>query len=200
MRDLLIATNNAGKVREYGGLLSSLPVRLRSLSEYGIETDVAETGQTFEENAAIKATGYAKLSGVLTLADDSGLCIDRLGGSPGVRSARYAGEHASDADRILKVLSELTGVPADVRTARFVCVIALSDPDGKIIASVDGTCKGTITDRSRGTSGFGYDPIFLPDGFDKTFGELEADVKDQISHRANAALKIIPFLRGFFNI
>lgn len=198
MRDLLIATNNEGKVREYARLLSGLPFRLRSLSEFGIKTDVDETADTFEENAVIKAAAYAKLSSTPTLADDSGLCIDRLEGAPGVRSARYAGEQATDADRILKVLSELNGVAIRDRTARFVCVIALSNSDGKIVTSVEGRCEGVITDSPNGTNGFGYDPIFIPDGFDRTFGELDANVKDQISHRANAALKIIPFLRGFF--
>ena len=200
MGELLIATNNAGKLREYAELLSDLAIELRGLRDYGIDVDVDETGEIFEQNAALKASTYASLAGIPTLADDSGLCIDRLNGAPGVRSARYAGERATDADRISKVLSELNGVHDADRTARFICVIALADADGKIVASANGSCEGKITGGPRGTSGFGYDPIFLPDGFDKTFGELDAQTKNQISHRANAAVKIIPFLRGFFNI
>jgi len=200
MDELLIATNNAGKLREYAELLSDLAIELRGLSDFGIDVDVEETGETFEQNAALKASTYAALAGVPILADDSGLCIDHLSGAPGVRSARYAGVHATDADRISKVLSELNGVHDADRTARFICVIALADADGKIVASANGSCEGKITGGPRGASGFGYDPIFLPDGFDKTFGELDAQTKNQISHRANAAVKIIPFLRGFFNI
>ena len=200
MGELLIATNNAGKLREYAELLSDLAIELRGLSDFGIDVDVEETGETFEQNAALKASTYAALAGVPILADDSGLCIDHLSGAPGVRSARYAGVHATDADRISKVLSALNGVHNTDRTARFICVIALADAGGKIVASANGSCEGKITGGPRGTSGFGYDPIFLPDGFDKTFGELDAQTKNQISHRANAAVKIIPFLRGFFNI
>lgn len=198
MAHLLIATNNAGKLSELRNILGELPINLLTLSDLEIVEDIAETGNTFEENAAIKAAGFARLAKLPTLADDSGLAIDSLDGRPGIFSARYAGENASDEDRIRKVLSEMEA--AQTRTARFVSATALSDADGNIIASVEGTCEGTIIDEPRGASGFGYDPIFLPDGFDKTFAELDAETKNRISHRGNALSKIIPFLRGFFDI
>lgn len=198
MADLLIATNNAGKLSELRNILGELPINLFTLSDLEIVEDIAETGNTFEENAAIKATCFARLAKMPTLADDSGLAIDCLDGRPGIFSARYAGENASDEDRIRKVLSEMKA--AQTRTARFVSVTALSDADGNIIASVEGICEGTIIDEPRGASGFGYDPIFLPDGFAKTFAELDAETKNQISHRGIALSKILPFLRGFFDI
>jgi XTP/dITP diphosphohydrolase len=198
MPELLIATNNAGKLKEYRAIIACLPLTLLTLADVGITVDVPETGATFAENAAIKAREYARLASIPTLADDSGLSIDYLGGRPGVLSARYAGESATDRDRIDKVLSEMSG--AKNRSARFVCVAALADDTGAIVASVNGTCEGTLTIEPRGLSGFGYDPIFLPAGFDKTFAELDPEAKNRISHRANAALKIIPFLQGFFDI
>lgn len=196
MSSLLVATNNAGKLREISSIIADPSITLLTLSDVGITSDIEETGQTFEENSAMKAAAYARRAGLLTLADDSGLVIDHLGGGPGVRSARYAGEGASDADRIEKVLGEMKG--STTRTARFICVVTLSNPAGKIVESVGGRCEGTIVDVPRGSFGFGYDPIFLPDGFDKTFGELDAETKNRISHRAIALAKIIPFLRGFF--
>ena len=198
MSKLLIATNNTGKLRELHDLLDELRLTIVGLSDVGVDINVAETGTSFEENAALKASGYARLASIPTLADDSGLVIDHLDGRPGVYSARYAGEDATDEKRVKKVLNEMRR--ARERTARFVCVTALADADGRIVASVKGTCEGTITDEARGSYGFGYDPIFLPDGLDKTFAEIDADIKNRISHRANAVLKIIPFLRGFFNI
>jgi XTP/dITP diphosphohydrolase len=198
MPQLLIATNNAGKLRELQDMLSVLELTVVGLREIGINVDIAETGTTFEANAVIKASEYARLAGIPTLADDSGLVIDHLGGRPGVHSARYAGETATDEDRLQKVLVEMKD--ASERTARFVCVTALADAVGRVVASVSGTCEGIITQRPRGLSGFGYDPIFLPKGFDKTFAEIDSETKNRISHRANAVAKIIPFLRGFFNI
>jgi len=198
MPELLIATNNAGKLAEYRAILACLRLTLLSLTDVGITVDVPETGTTFDENAAMKATEYARLTSLPTLADDSGLVIDHLGGRPGIYSARYAGEDATDRDRIDKVLAEMTSA-AD-RSARFVCVAALADSSGEIIASVNGTCEGVLTTEPRGSSGFGYDPIFLPADFDKTFAELDPETKNRISHRQNAALKIIPFLQGFFDI
>jgi XTP/dITP diphosphohydrolase len=198
MSELLIATNNAGKVKELESLLGGLPITLRSLSDLGITTEVDETGSTFDENAALKAVSYASIAGVPTLADDSGLVIDHLDGRPGVHSARYAGARASDSDRVRKVLAEMKD-DRD-RSARFVCVAALADSSGSLVTSVEGICEGSVVDVPRGSSGFGYDPIFLPAGFDKTFAELDLETKNRISHRAQAIVKIIPFLRGFFDI
>lgn len=198
MNKLLIATNNPGKLSEFARLLEGLPVTLCGLAYFGISDEAEETGATFEENAAIKAAFYARASGVPALADDSGLVIDQLNGEPGVRSARYAGINATDTDRIEKVLSEMTD--GRDRSARFVCVCALADPTGNIVHVTDGTCEGSMALAPRGTNGFGYDPIFLPDGFGQTFGELTSDLKHSVSHRARAVKKMIPFLRGFFKI
>jgi XTP/dITP diphosphohydrolase len=196
--DLLIATNSRGKLDEFAQLLGRLPLSLRDLRYYGINVAVDETGATFAENAAIKASSYAKLAGVPALADDSGLVIDYLKGEPGVQSARYAGESATDRDRIEKILSQMCD--ADIRTARFVCVASFADERGDLIYSATGICEGTIALAPRGENGFGYDPIFVPKGFGRTFGELTLDVKQKISHRALAIAKIIPFLHGFFKI
>ncbi len=194
MTTLLVATHNKGKLREYKELLRDLPVRLVYLDEVGIQEDVPETGSTFEENAVQKATAYARLSGLLTLADDSGLEVDALGGRPGVHSARYAGPNASDDDRIRKLLAELEGVPPERRTARFRCVIAVASPEGDVIIA-QGTVEGVIADAPRGDHGFGYDPIFyLPDR-GCTMAELPPEEKNRISHRARAAEAIKPRLR-----
>ncbi|HYJ90241.1 MAG TPA: XTP/dITP diphosphatase [Pyrinomonadaceae bacterium] len=200
MANLLIATNNRGKMAEFGRLLDELPFDLHDLSSIGITDEIEETGETFAKNAAIKASGYAKMSGALTLADDSGLVIDYLKGEPGVRSARYAGEGASDGDRIEKVLSQMRDVETDRRTARFVCVVALADTNGKVVHSTEGVCEGRIAFEPKGKNGFGYDPIFMPSGFDQTFAELTSAVKNEISHRALAVKKMIPYLQGFFHI
>lgn len=198
MPDLLIATINDGKLRELRHLIGQLPLTLVRLSDIGIDAEIAEIGSTFAENATIKAEGYARLASMPTLADDSGLVIDSLDGRPGVHSARYAGDNATDPERVKKVLTEMKDMT--VRTARFICVAALADTTGQIIASVEGTCEGKIIREPLGDSGFGYDPIFLPNGFDKTFAELDPETKNRISHRADAVSKIIPFLRGFFKI
>jgi len=198
MTELLIATNNRGKLAEFARLLDGLTLTLRDLSYFGIADEVEETGATFAENAAIKSAFYARLSGVPSLADDSGLVVDHLDGAPGVRSARYAGNSATDADRVEKVLWEMTD--AQDRSARFVCVCALADAGGNIMHVTQGTCEGSIANAPRGSNGFGYDPIFLPEGYGQTFGEVGSDIKHSISHRAHAVKKMIPFLRGFFKI
>ncbi len=146
----------------------------------------SETGASFAENATIKAKGYAGKSGLLTLADDSGLEVAALGGAPGIQSARYAGEGASDQDRINLLLSNLRSVPTEKRTARFVCVIALALPDGNVHLFT-GECGGTIIFEARGTNGFGYDPVFYMPELGKTMAELSDDLKNQVSHRARAA-------------
>lgn len=199
-RRLLIATHNRGKVEELERILARLDIRIVCLSDIGIKAEIEETGETFRENASIKASGYSRLAGIPTLADDSGLVVDYLNGRPGVHSARYAGENASDAERIEKILSEVHHAKDEERGARFVCAISVSDETGNIAETVEGVCEGMIVGAPRGSNGFGYDPIFQPSGFDRTFGELDPEIKDNISHRARAVAKIIPFLQGFFNI
>ena len=186
MIKLLVATNNPGKVREYEELLVGLPLEVTFPAHEGIALEVEESGATFEENARLKALAYARASGLVTLADDSGLEVDALGGAPGVWSARYAGAGASDADRYQKLLDALTGVPQGQRTARFHCVVALARPDGTV-RTAEGRCEGQIGWAPRGEHGFGYDPVFIVDGFDgQTMAELVPEVKNRISHRARA--------------
>jgi len=191
---LLIATHNRGKLREYRHLLEDLPVDLTYLDDVGIQEDVPETGSTFEENAVQKARAYAAMSGMLTLADDSGLEVDALNGAPGVRSARYAGPHAGDQERIDKVLRALAGLPPQKRQARFRCVIAVATPEGEVYTA-EGTVEGVIVERPRGNHGFGYDPIFLLPDRGQTMAELPPEEKNRISHRARAAAAIKPTLR-----
>ncbi len=196
MAKLLIATNNPGKVREYQELLADLPVPVEITfpAQEGLMLEVDESGETFGENARIKAISYARVSGRLTLADDSGLEVDALDGAPGVHSARYAGPNASDADRYRKLLDALAQVPPGQRSARFRCVVALALPDGTT-HTADGTCQGEIGFAPRGGHGFGYDPIFIVEGHGgRTMAELPPDLKNQISHRARAVMNLRPTL------
>lgn len=195
---LLIATTNPGKVRELSELFSGLAVRLRSLSDFPNLPEVEETGATFEENAIIKVGTYSKLTGSWTLADDSGLEVEALGGAPGVYSARYGGKDASYSERMARLLSELEATGDHARRARFVCVIALANPVGEEIQTFTGECKGTIAYSPRGSGGFGYDPIFVPEGYTQTFGEMSSNAKQHLSHRARAAVKTYDFLRTTF--
>lgn len=195
-RTLLLATFNQGKLRELRELLAELPLHICDLNTFPSIQPVPETGETFLENARLKAIGYSKQTKLLTLADDSGLEVDALDGAPGVRSARYSHEGASDADRTSKLLSELSGVRAAERTARFVSVIAIADQDGQIIHVSKGACEGRVADAPKGSGGFGYDPIFIPAGLDQTFAELQPEVKNRISHRARAFAGAYQFLRG----
>jgi XTP/dITP diphosphohydrolase len=183
---LLIATHNRGKLIEYQAMLADLPVELVTLDDVGIRDDVPETGTTFAENARLKALAYARASGLLTLADDSGLEVDALGGEPGVRSKRYAGENTSDAERNAFLLAKLRDVPAGKRTARFRCAIAIATPDGKLWEA-EGTCEGEIAFDARGTNGFGYDPIFHVAERGVRMAELATAEKNRVSHRARAA-------------
>jgi XTP/dITP diphosphohydrolase len=185
---LLLATNNAGKVKEYRSLLQGIPFELVTPKEMGNTMDVAETGATYRENARLKACSLAAQSGLLTLADDSGIEVDALNGEPGVVSARYAGENASNAERVDHLLSELKDVPKEKRTARFYCLIAIAQPNGTV-QFCDGECKGTIAFKPSGERGFGYDPIFYLPERGKTMAELPVEVKNQISHRGTAAQK-----------
>ena len=192
--ELLVATGNAGKLREIRALLNDLPITLLSLADFPAIEEVAETGSTFVENAALKAFGYARQSGVLTLADDSGLEVDALDRAPGVRSARYLGEHASYVERMDALLTALKAANDVARTARFVCALAIASEKQEMLYTTEGTCEGRIAYSPRGFGGFGYDPIFLPDGFTQTFGELPADIKNGISHRGRVLAKAHQFL------
>ncbi|HEV7375893.1 MAG TPA: RdgB/HAM1 family non-canonical purine NTP pyrophosphatase [Pyrinomonadaceae bacterium] len=194
--ELLIATTNKGKTSELRSLLSSLSLPLRSLAEFPEVADVAETGATFAENAILKARGYAKQTQLWTLADDSGLEVDALGGAPGVYSARYGGEGLTDADRVQRLLEALSQSGNADRHARFVCVIAIADPPGKIVNLSTGICEGTIAYAPRGANGFGYDPVFVPEGYEQSFGELTTAIKERISHRARALSGAHSFLRS----
>lgn len=183
---LLIATHNRGKLIEYQGLLAGLPLELVTLDDVGLRGDIEENGATFAENAWLKAIAYARRSNLLTLADDSGLEVDALGGEPGVRSKRYAGENKSDAERNAFLLNKLREVPREKRSARFRCAIALASPQGQAWES-QGTCEGEIIYAPRGTHGFGYDPIFYFPERGVTMAELPTAEKNKISHRARAA-------------
>jgi XTP/dITP diphosphohydrolase len=194
MKKLLIATNNPGKLAEYRELLAGLPVRLTSPADEGIDLDVEESGSSFQENAVLKARAFAEISGLPTLADDSGLEVMALDGAPGIHTSRYAGSDASDADRYRKLLKNLAGVAWERRQARFRCVIAIATPQGAL-ATVQGTVTGRIAFEPRGESGFGYDPVFYLPSHGKTMAELPNGIKNQISHRADAARKAIPVLR-----
>lgn len=194
--NLLLATNNEGKLREYQGLLKGIPFEIITLADQGITAEVAEIGKSFEENATLKATSLAAISGMLSLADDSGLEVDALGGEPGPLSHRYAGENATDADRVDFLLSKLKDVPEMQRTAQFRCVIAIAEPNGRV-ELCSGICRGFITAEPRGANGFGYDPIFLIPELGKTMAELTPDEKNLISHRARAAEKARELLVGW---
>jgi len=183
---LLIATHNRGKLKEYHELLAGLPYELLTLDDVGIRDDVEENGATFAENARLKALDYARQSGLLTLADDSGLEVDALGGEPGVRSKRYAGDGVSDAARNQFLLSKLRDVPRGKRGARFRCVIVIASPRGETWQA-DGRCEGEIIFEPRGTNGFGYDPLFLFPERGVTMAELPSEEKNRVSHRAKAA-------------
>jgi len=183
---LLIATRNEGKLIEVQQLLSDLPMRLISLNDFPKVKTIEETGSSFTENAALKAAGYAVQTGVCSLADDSGLEVDALGGAPGVLSARFAGEGASDRERVKRLLDELDSVDSAGRSARFVSAVAIASGDGEILNLSVGACPGRIAFTPRGLGGFGYDPIFVPQGSELSFGELTAQVKNRISHRAHA--------------
>lgn len=183
---LLVATHNRGKIREYRELLADLPLQVTYLDAEGITVEVAETGATFYDNALLKATSYARLTGLWTWADDSGLEVDALAGRPGVLSARYGGPGLSDRDRYLKLLDELAGVPDHERTARFHCVVAIALPDGRT-GTADGAVAGVILHAPRGEQGFGYDPVFYVPDRRATMAELPPEVKNAISHRGLTA-------------
>lgn len=182
---LLVATRNEGKLGELSELLGNVPFDLVSLADVGIDVDVEETGRTFEDNAVLKAETYRDLSGMLTLADDSGLEVDALGGEPGVHSARYAGPDATDADRVQLLLKNLESTPEAYLDAQFTCVIAIASPEQET-RLFPGSCQGRIIREPRGENGFGYDPVFLFPDLGLTMAELTSEQKNEISHRALA--------------
>ncbi len=191
--EFVLASRNQKKIKELRTILLSfgIDVKLRSLEDIGFTDEIDEDGNTFEENAVIKASCPAKL-GYIGIADDSGLCVDALGGAPGIYSARYSG--GDDNDNNKKVLSELQGVPYEQRTARYVCAMACVFPDGdKIVCT--GTVEGKILEEERGDGGFGYDPMFYYEPYGVTFGELEAERKNEVSHRYNAIKKLADELK-----
>jgi non-canonical purine NTP pyrophosphatase (RdgB/HAM1 family) len=183
---VLIATGNSGKFKEIAAELSGLGIEYRSLKDFPAVPECEETGKSFEENAVQKATFYAGHYKILTLADDSGLEVDALHGDPGVFSARYAGTPCNDQANNEKVIKELSGVPAEKRTARFRCAMALVDPNGKLLGTTQGTIEGIIIDLPRGKNGFGYDPHFFVPSLKKTTAEIPQEHKNQISHRGQA--------------
>ena len=199
IKEILVATGNPGKIVEIRAMLEA-DVQWLGLSDLPPMAEIAEDGTTFAENACKKALGYAQTTGLCTLADDSGLVVDALGGAPGVKSARFSGEKSKDADRTLidhrnieKTLELLKSVPAEKRTARFVCHLCLASPE-QVLIETEGTLEGLITDREIGQNGFGYDPIFFVPDLNKTVAQMTADEKNAISHRGNAIRKLKPLL------
>ncbi len=197
--ELLVATGNAGKLRELRQLLAGVPVTLLTLNDVEAGPEIEETGNTFEENASLKAIGYARRTGLLTIADDSGLAVDALSGAPGVLSARYGGDDLGYPEKIELLLDEIRNANAG-RRARFVCSIVLATPAGESLFTSRGLCEGRIAERSRGSLGFGYDPIFIPDGYDRTFAELPSDLKAEISHRAQAVKIFVRYFLDYIEV
>ena len=193
MATLILATRNSGKIKEIQYLLAGTSWQVRSCDVYEGCPEPEETGNTFVENALIKARAIAEYTGQITLADDSGLEVDALDGAPGIRSARYSGPDATDISNNALLLQNLSGLPDDRRTGRFRCAIAILTPDGRIWTT-SGTCEGHIGNKARGGGGFGYDPLFTPDGYNQTFGELDPNVKNSISHRGKAMQAACPLL------
>jgi len=193
---LVIATRNPGKLREYAALFADSPVVLRDLAGFPAAPEVAEDHTTYLGNARDKALSLARFTGLPALADDSGLEVDALDGEPGVRSARYAGNGATDHDNVALLLERLRGVPVERRQARFRCVIVVAQPSGALLTS-EGTCEGWITTEPRGCAGFGYDPVFYFPPAGRTFAEMEPDEKNRVSHRASACERLAPLLSAF---
>lgn len=195
MARLVIGTHNKKKLVELRDLLSDLPLDVVNMDAYPTITDVEETGETFEENARLKAVAYSQATGEWTIAEDSGLVVPALKGRPGVYSARYAGTHGDDAANNQKLLAELAPLPVDRRAAYYVCVAVLANPQGQVIQVAEGRCHGQIVEAPRGPGNFGYDPLFLVPEFHQTFGELSLRVKQALSHRARAINQLRPALR-----
>ncbi|AQU76018.1 XTP/dITP diphosphatase [Priestia megaterium] len=197
MREIIIATKNAGKVKDFETLFSPKGFKVKSLLDFPEIEDVEEMGVTFAENATLKAEAISSALNKPVIADDSGLAIDALNAEPGVYSARYAGENKDDNANIEKVLQKLNDVPFEKRTARFHCALAIAVP-GKRTEIVEGTCEGHILEEKRGENGFGYDPIFFVEKWRCSMAELTKEQKNQISHRANALKKLAPLIDAQF--
>ncbi|MFN2192667.1 MAG: RdgB/HAM1 family non-canonical purine NTP pyrophosphatase [Candidatus Promineifilaceae bacterium] len=198
-RTILVATHNQGKVTEYAEMMSGLNMNWMSLDDIGLIQEVEETGATFLANAQLKASEYAKMSGLLTLADDSGLVVDALEGAPGVKTARYGGAGLSSKERYEYLLAQLAGVAPQDRGARFVCVIAVAGADGRVLTTAKGRVEGFIALQAAGEGGFGYDPVFyLPDQ-DRTMAQLPPGVKHTLSHRGKALKAVEPRLKEILN-
>ena len=198
MLQMLAATTNKNKVREFLEILKDLDGKINIITQDAVPgfPEIEEDGSSFEENARKKAREASAYADMVAIADDSGLAVDALDGAPGIRSARYAGEGASDADRIAKLLKAMDGVSC--RSAKFVCSAAIAYR-GEDVATFTGEIRGTIAEKPSGTNGFGYDPIFIPEGFNKTFAELSREEKNSISHRGRAMRKAADFLREEFS-
>lgn len=194
MQKLVVATKNAGKLKEVKALLANYPFYVLSLADFPDLPEIAETGLNFAENAGIKATAVAEHTGLMALGDDSGLEVDFLDGAPGVFSARFAGEDADDRLNNQMLLSLLAGVPLEQRTARFRCVMALAIPGDRQVYFTEGTCPGLIGDEPVGEQGFGYDPIFILPEKGLTLAQLDLETKNQVSHRAQALKKAVALL------
>lgn len=194
---LLLATTNTKKLKEIGEILADFSVQCLNLRDFPDLRPVEETGGTFEENAKIKALGYAGQTGVLTLGEDSGICCDALDGAPGVYSARFSGEFHSDEANNAKLLEMMQNVPDGKRTAYYESAIALAEP-AKLIGVVRGQVHGVITRDLRGVGGFGYDPLFFYPSYQKTFGEVSAEMKHRVSHRGQALAKFRELFRNYF--
>lgn len=184
---LVIATTNQNKLREFKDIFKDLDIEIRSLADFGPIPEVIEDGETFDDNAYKKAWHTAKVLGLPAIADDSGLVVDALDGAPGVISARYSGENATDKDNVDKLLKTLKGV--ENRKAHFQCVLSIAVPSGPAL-TYEAQCEGTIIDEQRGDNGFGYDPIFYFEEFGKTFAELSGDEKNKVSHRGKALAEV----------
>lgn len=184
---LVVATRNKNKLKEFKEILQGIDIEIRSLDDFGPIPEAVEDGSTFDENAYKKALHTAKVLGLPAIADDSGLVVEALNGQPGVYSARYAGENASDEKNCVKLLSELKGIQN--RKAHFECVISIAVPSGPAL-TYEGRCEGVIIDEKRGKNGFGYDPVFLYEEFGKTFAELDSDIKNTVSHRGKALTEV----------
>lgn len=197
MKEIIIATKNAGKAKEFVEMFKPMGFTVKTLLDYPEIEDVEETGTTFEENAILKAETVSKQLGTVVISDDSGLMIDALDGKPGVYSARYAGNGKNDEENMAKVLEELKGVPTDKRTAHFCCTIAVANPKKETV-TFTGTCEGLILEEKRGEFGFGYDPIFYVVKEQKSMAELPSEIKNNISHRADAIKKLKAQIHSVF--
>ncbi|EOP49825.1 MULTISPECIES: XTP/dITP diphosphatase [Bacillus cereus group] len=199
MKHVVVATKNIGKVREFAELFERFDLEVKSLHDFPHIEEVEETGETFEENALLKADSLCKQLNSIVIADDSGLIVDALNGNPGVRSARYAGEQKDDQANIDKVLTGLDGIPMEKRTARFYCALAVAFPEeNKESVIVNGTCEGKILEQRRGENGFGYDPIFYVEEYKRAMAELTSDEKNEISHRGRALRKLEEKISAWF--